>query len=368
MSQATTRFSKAFIARAMNAPVRASAFQTGTRLRVNTINSRPSLASRGIHTSPQLRQSHGPPSLTDIVSGSVQTADTATTLSGSMQIGDLASHGLTTMLPVRMTEYALEFMHVSTGLPWWAAIGAVVIGYRLLILPVNAWSQKHMMNAMQGQPEMNRITAQIKAANARRDYMSAAKHSQELIAIRKKLNISVIKPMVGTFLQIPFMMVMFAAVRDLATIPAAHMSTGGALWFTNLMAADPYMILPVISALGTMGTFELQSKLNSSVEQSREMKILFRCIAVLGAAVTSGLSSSVLLFWVYNTAFTVLQILVFSAKPFRRVMGIPDVKKVKFARPPPTVLDKLNVKKLVGMKSKNDATPFVLPRKSSNKR
>ncbi|KAJ2191889.1 hypothetical protein IW144_005128 [Coemansia sp. RSA 522] len=364
MSQATTRFSRAFIARAMNAPARASALQTGTRLRINTINTRPTLASRSIHTSPHLRQSHEPPSLADIVSGGVHATDTA--LPSAMQIGDLASHGLTTMFPVRMTEYALEFMHVSTGLPWWAAIGAVVIGYRLLILPVNAWSQKHMMNAMQGQPEMNRITAQIKAANVRRDYMSAAKHSQELIAIRKKLNISVVKPMVGTFLQIPFMMVMFAAVRDLATIPAAHMSTGGALWFTNLMAADPYMILPVISALGTMGTFELQSKLNSSVEQSREMKILFRCIAVLGAAVTSGLSSSVLLFWVYNTAFTVLQILVFSAKPFRSVMGIPDVKKVKFARPPPTVLDKLNVKKLVGMKSKNDATPFVLPRKSGN--
>ncbi|KAJ2499662.1 hypothetical protein GGH96_003325 [Coemansia sp. RSA 1972] len=364
MSQAATRFSRAFIARAMNAPSRASTLQPGTRLCANTINTRLTLASRGIHTSPHLRQSVEPPSLADIVSGSVH-ADPV--LAGSMQIGDLASHGLTTMLPVRLTEYALEFMHVSTGLPWWAAIGAVVIGYRLLILPVNAWSQKHMMNAMQGQPDMNRITAQIKAANVRRDYMSAAKHSQELIAIRKKLNISVVKPMVGTFLQIPFMMVMFAAVRDLATIPAAHMSTGGALWFTNLMAADPYMILPVISALGTMGTFELQSKLNSSVEQSREMKILFRCIAVLGAAVTSGLSSSVLLFWVYNTAFTVLQILVFSAKPFRRFMGIPDVKKVKFARPPATVLDKLNVKKFVGMKSKNDATPFVLPRKSSNK-
>ncbi|KAJ2356739.1 hypothetical protein GGF43_001882 [Coemansia sp. RSA 2618] len=322
-----------------------------------------------MHTTPQLRDvASEPAAIGDLAASAAQSVDPGTVASAGMQIGDLAAQGLDTMLPVRLAEYALEFVHVSTGLPWWAAIGAVVIGFRLLILPINAWSQKHMMNAMQSQPEMNRITEQIKAANARRDYMASAKYSHELLAIRKKSNISIFKPMVGTALQLPFMLMMFGALRDLATIPAAHMDTGGALWFTDLMAADPYMILPVISAIGTIGTFELQTKLNASVEQSKEMKMAFRFIAVVGAAVTSGFSSSVLLFWVYNTAFTLVQMLVFSAKPFRKFMGIQAVKKVQFARPPESMLDKLQIKKFIGMKTRSSSTPYVLPRKTTNKK
>ncbi|KAJ2381354.1 hypothetical protein H4S02_006243 [Coemansia sp. RSA 2611] len=360
MSQAA-RFGKVFIAKAANASARTAAFPTFRRagVRMTALSSPINLASvRGMHSSPQLRTAASDTvqqtsTVGDIAASATQSVDPGAVASVGMQVGDLASHGLETMLPVRLTEYVLEFVHVSMGLPWWATIGAVVLGYRLLILPVNAWSQKHMMKTMQVQPEMNRITEHIKTANMKHDYMSSAKYSQELLALRKRADVSLFKPMVGNALQLPFMLMMFGALRDLATIPAAHMDTGGTLWFTNLMAADPYMILPALSAIGTIGSFELQNKLNASVEQSREMKIALRFVAVLGAAITSGFSSSVLLFWVYNTGFTLLQLVLFNAKWFRNLMKIPGVKKVKFVRPPENFLDKMQISKFIGGKSKS---------------
>ncbi|KAJ1873442.1 hypothetical protein LPJ55_002297 [Coemansia sp. RSA 990] len=371
MSLAASNFSRAFIARAARSPLRTltpkgkSFTLQRPDLRMGALDSRVSLASvRSMHTSPQLRTDKAS-AVSSVASDAAQSVDPGTVASTGMQIGDVAAHGLTTMLPVQWTEYALEYVHVMSGLPWWGTIGMVVLGYRLLILPINAWSQKHMMRTMKAQPEMNRIMEDIKAANAKKDYITSARHSQELLQIRKRENISMLKPLAGSLLQLPFMLAMFGALRDLATIPATHMDVGGALWFTNLMAADPYMILPIISAAGTIGTIELQSKLNSAVEQSPNTKLAFRVVAVIGAAVTSGFSSSLLLFWIYNTAFTIAQMLLFSTKPFRSFMGIPAIKKVKLARPPPSVLDKLNLTKFVGAKTRTPSSgPYVLPRKN----
>ena len=43
-------------------------------------------------------------------------------------------------------------------------------------------------------------------------------------------------------------MAMFFAIRGMATLPVKSMEAGGLYWFTDLTIADPYFILPIITA------------------------------------------------------------------------------------------------------------------------
>ena len=41
----------------------------------------------------------------------------------------------------------------------------------------------------------------------------------------------------------------FSGIRAMTSLPVQSMTTGGALWFTDLTVADPYFILPAICAV-----------------------------------------------------------------------------------------------------------------------
>lgn len=61
-------------------------------------------------------------------------------------------------------------------------------------------------------------------------------------------NVSPIKNLFPVFLQLPFFMSMFLGLRQMANLPVPSMESGGALWFTDLSMADPYYILPMVTA------------------------------------------------------------------------------------------------------------------------
>lgn len=52
-------------------------------------------------------------------------------------------------------------------------------------------------------------------------------------------------------LQAPVFISFFIALRKMAYLPVPSLQTGGALWFTDLTAADPFYILP-LAVTGTM--------------------------------------------------------------------------------------------------------------------
>lgn len=51
--------------------------------------------------------------------------------------------------------------------------------------------------------------------------------------------------------QTPVFISFFIALRKMAYLPVPSMQTGGALWFADLTASDPFYILP-LAVTGTM--------------------------------------------------------------------------------------------------------------------
>ncbi|PIA17199.1 hypothetical protein COEREDRAFT_61166 [Coemansia reversa NRRL 1564] len=391
MSQ-TARFGRTFIAKAMNSPTRIATLQSKTRLSapsglrsdnskmsfrgaavlrtsrigwgpVTAIELKTGLGShRGFHTSPQrsVEQPSVAESTIEAASAVPQTDMSAAAADTGMQIGDLAQHGLDVVFPVRMAEYLLEYVHVMTGLPWWATIGVVLFSARTLLMPVSIWGHRHMLKSMQAQPEITRIQEKIMAARERKDRMAMVNLTQDMTRTRKRLGVSLIKPVLGNAPSIPIVMCTFLALRDMATNPMSHLDTGGILWFVNLARPDVFYILPVLSALGTIGMIEVNNRLMSATETPRGMRIFIRLAAGMGAYFTSGFSAAVLLLWIFNTTFSLCQSMLFHSKFFCRLMNFPEVKKVKIARPSPSMIDMLELEKLVG---KTKPKQYVLKRK-----
>jgi YidC/Oxa1 family membrane protein insertase len=71
----------------------------------------------------------------------------------------------------------------------------------------------------------------------------------------KEKNFSPMK-MFAPMASFPFFIVYFITLRRMAS-EYDSFQWGGMLWFSDLSIADPFMILPIVSALGMIATFEL---------------------------------------------------------------------------------------------------------------
>ncbi|KAJ1892122.1 hypothetical protein LPJ81_005617, partial [Coemansia sp. IMI 209127] len=259
--------------------------------------------------------------------GIMSQLDPAALTEPMMKIGDLASHGLTTMLPTRIVEYFLEIAYVTTGLPWWATIALVTVGVRTALFPLIVFSQRDLVKVNNVKPEIERLKSKLDSAQARGDTIQSIQKSNELATFYKSRGLRPFRAMVGNLAIVPFMLLMFLALRDLAHIPIAHMSSGGILWFVDLASADPYYVLPVISCIGMMGSMELQTKLNSSMASQPGMKIMMRCMGVLAIFFTYALPANVFVFWVTNNICSIIQTLLLHNPAFRIWSKIPDTLK-----------------------------------------
>lgn len=65
--------------------------------------------------------------------------------------------------------------------------------------------------------------------------------------MRKASGVKLWKTMIP-MINIPISFGMFRLCRGMAGLPVPSLETGGALWFQDLSVADPFFILPVITA------------------------------------------------------------------------------------------------------------------------
>ncbi|KAJ2641676.1 hypothetical protein GGF44_002013 [Coemansia sp. RSA 1694] len=323
---------------------------------------------RNFHSSPIRRiepaAMAGEPVASSTLASAVSTqTDPTLVTQAAMQIGDLAKHGLDTYLPTRLVEYALEYVFVTTGLPWWATIALMVVGFRAAIFPISLWSHRYQVALNQVAPDLKLLTEKQKAAAISGDTVGSMRMMRDIQTFQKEHNIKPMRAAIGNIATLPFMIFMFLGLKNLATLPFTGMSTGGLWWFTNLAAADPTFILPIASGLGMIGMMEVQSRLTTAIPMAKEMKWAMRAGGLFMVYFVSDLPTGIFVFWMVNNLFSLGQILLFSNPRFCRLAGIHIIKPVKFARPPESVLSNIDLKALVTGKKSKPAGKYVKGRK-----
>ena len=180
--------------------------------------------------------------------------DSVETTRRTLQEYGLGGSGITGRI-----QELLEWVHLTTGLPWWATIGSVVIAVRIALLPIMVKGIANNARLAHIQPKMMANIAKIKKANQERNQLEAQRLQLETKQLFVDHNCGPLRGLIPPLVQMPLFVTFFFALRGMAGAGLPDFKTGGLSWFMDLGAPDPYYILPVLSSAATLAILQVRT-------------------------------------------------------------------------------------------------------------
>jgi YidC/Oxa1 family membrane protein insertase len=204
---------------------------------------------------------------------------------------------------VAVLGQVLLYFHESIGAPWWLSIAMLTVVVRSLLFPLTVKQVKSMRAMQDLKPEMDRIRAQY------RD--NRQKQQEETMRLYQERGVNPLGGCLPILVQMPIFIGIFYVIRQFGgytlgdkTVAPQYPSfrEGGLLWFQNLSVADPYFILPVLSALTMLAATEITAK-NIDPQQRWLMRLLPIGITVFLYNFPAGL----FVYWITSNLVTLTQ-------------------------------------------------------------
>lgn len=225
---------------------------------------------------------------------------------------------------VNVLGQVLLYFHSNLGLPWWLSIALLTVVVRTILFPLTI-KQVRSMRAMQDlRPEMDRIRAQFRDNRQRQQ--------EELMKLYQDRKVNPLGGCLPILVQMPIFIGIFYVIRKFGgykvgdrVVPPLYDSfhDGGILWFQNLSAADPTLLLPIISALTMLAATEITAK-NVDPQQRWMMRILPLGITVFLYTFPAGL----FVYWITSNLVTLVQnFVIYNYGPGRKSSKTEDDDK-----------------------------------------
>src|SRR5215212_4196138 len=168
----------------------------------------------------------------------------------------------------------LLYFHQNLGVAWWLSIVMLTVIVRSLLFPLTVKQVKSMRAMQDLKPQMDRVRAQFKD--------NPQRQREEMAKVYQEQGVNPLGGCLPILIQMPIFIGMFYVIRQFGgyslggrTIPPEYPSfhEGGILWFQNLSVADPYHILPILSALTMLAATEITAH-NVEPQQRWLMRLL----------------------------------------------------------------------------------------------
>ena len=214
--------------------------------------------TRSISLTPLLYSQNSTP-VSEVVETSTQSswAEDAVQVAELAAKGDLASLGLGGHGPVGLLQTAIDALHTTCHLPWWAAIASATVVLRICLFPIVIRMQRNSANLNNLRPELDKHQKRIKEYQQVGNQLMVAQETARLLQLYQKHGCNPVKLMIMPFIQFPVFISFFLALRGMATVPIESMKEGGFAWFTDLTIPDPFYVLPFLGAFSFMATIEV---------------------------------------------------------------------------------------------------------------
>ncbi|KAI8379352.1 60Kd inner membrane protein-domain-containing protein [Radiomyces spectabilis] len=258
-----------------------------------------------------------------------------------------------TSLPAVLSanEAILNGIH-NSGLPWWATIVATTFALRsTLTLPIAVYQQRSLGKMIELAPMITSWGETLKVHVAKESKFGTYDYKQYQSELqkqyRKKVNeiyaqhgCARWKLLVLPWVQIPLFISMSLTLRhmtayplpwfgQLQELPTEGFTQGGLLWFTDLTATDSTAILPFLIAAGNLLNVELNAWFTRG-QRTRSQKIwtnVFRCLSVAFFPIAAQAPTSLGLYWVTSSWYSVIQNVTFRIPAVRKRLGMPLLPK-----------------------------------------
>jgi YidC/Oxa1 family membrane protein insertase len=207
--------------------------------------------------------------------------------------------------PITSILGAVLLFFYGYGVPWWLSIVFLTIIVRTILFPLTV-KQVRSMRAMQElKPEMDSIRDEHREDPQRMQ--------QELMRLYQERNVNPLGGCLPVLLQLPIFIGIFYVILEFGgsagmiggtdqpgTQPS--FAEGGILWFTDLTAHDPYLILPLLSSVTMLLSMEITTR-NVEPRQRQLMRVLPFAFLPITWTFPSGL----FVYWIANNLLTMVQ-------------------------------------------------------------
>ncbi|KAK4450184.1 mitochondrial inner membrane protein OXA1 [Podospora aff. communis PSN243] len=224
--------------------------------------------------------------------------------------------------PTSMMQWCLEHIYVYTGLPWWASLGVLAVGLRVIIFKQSLESTA-MGQKLQDARRNPRYEAALAKARDTEDMAGAMRARQEIMNIHKAVGFKMWKTLIP-FVNIPISYGVFRLFRGMAALPVPSLLDGGFLWFQDLSIPDPLYILPVVTAVVMLQSLRISWPYLAPTQQ-KTMKSLSFVIVPVGVLATLWVPSGLQFYFLLTASLQWLQSAAFYNHTLRRILGLPPL-------------------------------------------
>src|SRR5215208_3876235 len=194
----------------------------------------------------------------------------------------------------------LLYFHQTLGAPWWLSIVMLTVIVRSLLFPLTV-KQVRSMRAMQDlKPQMDKVY--------------------------QEQGVNPLGGCLPILVQMPIFIGIFYVIRKFGGTPGRtapeydSFTHGGILWFQDLSHADPYYILPIISAVTMLAATEITAK-NVDPQQRWLMRLLPVGFTIFLLNFPAGL----FMYWITSNLVTLVQnYVIYNYGPGKKT---PDTSK-----------------------------------------
>jgi YidC/Oxa1 family membrane protein insertase len=221
---------------------------------------------------------------------------------------------------VNILGAVLLYFHPNLGVAWWLSIVLLTIIVRSLLFPLTVKQVKSMRAMQDLKPRMDRVRAQFKD--------NPQRQREEMAKLYQDQGVNPLGGCLPILVQMPVFIGMFYVIRKFGGTPGRtppeyeSFTHGGILWFQDLAHADPYYILPIISALTMLAATEITSK-NVDPQQ----RWLMRLLPIGFTAFLLNFPAGLFMYWITSNVMTLGQnYVIYNYGPGRKK---PDTEKTE---------------------------------------
>jgi YidC/Oxa1 family membrane protein insertase len=191
-----------------------------------------------------------------------------------------------------LTSGVLELFH-ALGAPWWLSVVLLTVLVRGALFPLTVRQVKNMRAVQDLRPAMDEIRARHKEDPRRQQ--------EAMVELYRERKVNPLAGFVPLLIRIPIFIVMYRVIRvHEETFPG--FAAGGLLWFADLTKADPYFVLPVLSASLMMASGWISAR---SVGPGQRRMVLLMPVAF--TAFIARFPAGLFVYWITSNAFTLAQ-------------------------------------------------------------
>ncbi len=217
--------------------------------------------------------------------------------------------GLWTTLFVKTLAWVITKIGMFTQNYGWAII-IVTILIRLVLYPLTQKTAMQSENLNAAKSKLDKL--ELKYRN-RNDQQSQMLKAQEMMAIYKQYNINPMSGCLYALIQIPLFFAFYEALYRLPVVLEENFF-GINLGITPLTAFQHgqyyYIIFVVLVIAATYFSFKLNTTMNPSGEQAKQMKMMMNISIAMISIASFTISTGIALYWIVNSSFTIVQNLI----------------------------------------------------------